>query len=193
MEILLFATSLVFYSFSFYFFKNRKNSLHDKLSTITMGIAGTLYLTMGGLLLNDPDTYLREIRYFDWIITVPILMYQMFLFLKEDAKLSNYIGSIACIMLMLIAGWLGESGFWIKEYLGVIGTIFSIYAFVVLANDIKPKDYTFFFAILGLWSFYPIVYFLPESIYTIIGYCIADLSAKIGSSLYIKKKLEQNA
>lgn len=193
MNILMIVCSLVFYMFGAYFIWNWKKSLHDKLSAIVMIVAGTLYMTMGNMISNDLSVNLRQIRYFDWIITVPILMYQMFMFIKEDSNISRYVGSLSCVILMLIAGWLGESGIWIKEYLGVIGTLFSIYAFVVLADDIKPKDRKFFIAILCMWLFYPIVYFIPESTYTIIGYCIADLSAKIGSSIYIKLKSKDHA
>lgn len=193
MSLLLFLTSVLFYGFAGYFLVNWKKSLHDKLSTAIMLIAGTLYLTMGNMISEDPGVNLREIRYFDWIITVPILTYQMFLFLKEDTKFFTYIGSMICVILMLIVGWLGEAGFWIKEYLGIIGIAFSIYTFVALADNIKPKDRKFFFVILGLWMFYPIVYFIPESDYTIIGYSIADVLAKIGSSTYIKIKSNKNA
>lgn len=193
MNILLFLTCALFYSFAGYFLINWKKSLHDKLSAIIMLTAGTLYLTMGNMISEDSGVNLREVRYFDWIITVPILTYQMFLFLKENTRFFTYIGSMICVILMLVTGWLGEAGFWIKEYLGVIGTIFSIYTFVALADNIKTKDRKFFFTILGLWMFYPIVYFIPESNYTIIGYSIADISAKIGSSIYIKIKSNKNA
>lgn len=183
----------IFYTMGTYFIWNWKKSLHDKLSAIVMITAGTLYMTMSSMISEDINVNLRPIRYFDWIITVPILMYQMFMFLKDDSKISRYVGSLSCILIMLIAGWLGESGIWIKEYLGIIGTLFSIYAFVVLADDIKSKDISFFITILCLWLFYPIVYFIPESEYTIIGYCIADISAKVGSSIYIKIKSKENA
>ena len=189
MGLLLLITSLTFYSFGVYFFKNRKNNLHEKLSAIIMFIAGSLYLTMGLSITNDPNTNLRVIRYFDWIVTVPILTYQMFLFLHKKTNISNYIGSILCIIGMLVSGWLGEIGIWNKVYLGIIGTIFSIYTFVVMANGIKKEDYNFFLTILTIWMFYPIVYFIPDSIYTVVGFCIVDVIAKIGSSLYIKNKI----
>ena len=191
MEILLVSTSLIFYLFGINFFRNRKKNLHEKLSSVIMFVAGTLYLTMGLSVLHDINLNLRVIRYFDWIVTVPILVYQMFLFLHKKTKLSNYFGTILCIVAMLVSGWLGETGVWNKTYLGIIGTLFSVYTFVVMSNDINKKDYNFFLTILLIWTFYPIVYFIPDSIYTIIGFSIVDVLAKIGSSLYIRKKMKE--
>lgn len=192
MGLLLLITSLTFYTFGVYFFRRRKNNLHEKLSSVIMFVAGTLYLTMGISVLQDVDLNLRVIRYFDWILTVPILTYQMFLFLHKQNNLSNYIGSILCIVGMLVSGWLGEIGVWNKVYLGVIGTMFSIYTFVVMANGMKKEDVNFFLTILVVWMFYPIVYFIPDSIYTIIGFSIVDVIAKIGSSIYIKNKIQDS-
>ena len=190
MGLVLLVTSVVFYISLGFFLKRSRNNLHAQLSSTTMAVAGTLYLGMGIAVIQEIDISLRLIRYLDWFITVPIMVYQMFLFLHERKKISNYFGAILCVVGMLTAGLLGEYGVWNKTYLGVIGILLAFYTFIVMCNDIKKEDYKFFTTVLILWLFYPVVYYIPESIYTVVGYSIVDVLAKVGSSLYVKNKIK---
>lgn len=101
------------------------------------------------------------------------------------------MSSILCMLGMLLFGFLGESLIIPKVLGGFIGTMFSIYTFVSLANGIKKEQLKFFIGVLTLWMFYPIVYFMADSLQTIIMYSIVDLTAKLGVAIYIHTKYEK--
>lgn len=189
---ILFTTSLLFLGGGLYFGYNSLNSLQSKLSAIILLIAGVSYMLMSHLFGIDDTTNLRTWRYLDWTFTVPILIYQMYTFLKVRYKtLGTLFTSISCMLGMLLFGFLGEASIISKLIGGVIGTIFSIYTFVSLANGIKKDKLNFYIGVLTLWMFYPIVYFTTDSLLTIILYSIVDLTAKLGVAIYIHTKYEK--
>lgn len=189
---ILFTTSLLFLGGGLYFGYNSLNSLQSKLSAIILLIAGVSYMLMSHLFGIDDTTNLRTWRYLDWTFTVPILIYQMYTFLKVRYKtLGTLFTSISCMLGMLLFGFLGEASIISKLIGGFIGTIFSIYTFVSLANGIKKDKLNFYIGVLTLWMFYPIVYFTTDSLLTIILYSIVDLTAKLGVAIYIHTKYEK--
>ena len=116
----------------------------------------------------------------------------MYTFLKVRYKtLGTLFTSISCMLGMLLFGFLGEVSIISKLIGGFIGTIFSIYTFVSLANGIKKDKLNFYIGVLTLWMFYPIVYFTTDSLLTIILYSIVDLTAKLGVAIYIHTKYEK--
>ena len=189
---ILFTTSLLFLGGGLYFGYNSLNSLQSKLSAIILLIAGVSYMLMSHLFGIDDTTNLRTWRYLAWTFTVPILIYQMYTFLKVRYKtLGTLFTSISCMLGMLLFGFLGEASIISKLIGGFIGTIFSIYTFVSLANGIKKDKLNFYIGVLTLWMFYPIVYFTTDSLLTIILYSIVDLTAKLGVAIYIHTKYEK--
>lgn len=189
---ILFTTSLLFLGGGLYFGYNSMNSLQSKLSAIILLIAGVSYMLMSHLFGIDDTTNLRTWRYLDWVFTVPILIYQMYTFLKVRYKtLGTLFTSISCMLGMLLFGFLGEASIIPKLIGGFIGTIFSIYTFVSLSNGIKKENLNFYIGVLTLWMFYPIVYFTTDSLLTIILYSIVDLTAKLGVAIYIHTKYEK--
>ena len=189
---ILFTTSLLFLGGGLYFGYNSLNSLQSKLSAIILLIASVSYMLMSHLFGIDDTTNLRTWRYLDWTFTVPILIYQMYTFLKvRHKKIGTLLSSILCMLGMLLFGFLGESSIIPKILGGFIGTMFSIYTFVSLSNGIKKKQLNFFVGVLTLWMFYPIVYFTTDSLMTIILYSLVDLTAKLGVAIYIHTKYEK--
>ena len=189
---ILFSTSLLFLGGGLYFGYNSLNSLQSKLSAMILLIAGLTYMYMSHIFGLDDTTNLRTWRYMDWTFTVPILIYQMYTFLKPKfRKIGTLLMSISCMLGMLLFGFLGEASIIPKLFGGLIGTMFSIYTFVSLANGIKKEQLNFYIGVLTLWMFYPIVYFMTDSLLTIVLYSIVDLTAKLGVAIYIHTKYEK--
>ena len=189
---ILFSTSLLFLGGGLYFGYNSFNSLQSKLSAMILLIAGLTYMYMSHIFGLDDTTNLRTWRYMDWTFTVPILIYQMYTFLKPKfRKIGTLLMSISCMLGMLLFGFLGEASVVPKLFGGLIGTMFSIYTFVSLANGIKKENLNFYIGVLTLWMFYPIVYFMTDSLLTIVLYSIVDLTAKLGVAIYIHTKYEK--
>jgi len=189
---ILFSTSLLFLGGGLYFGYNSFNSLQSKLSAMILLIAGLTYMYMSHIIGLDDTTNLRTWRYMDWTFTIPILIYQMYTFLKPKfRKIGTLLMSISCMLGMLLFGFLGETSIITKLFGGFIGTMFSIYTFVSLANGIKKEQLNFYIGVLTLWMFYPIVYFMTDSLLTIVLYSIVDLTAKLGVAIYIHTKYEK--
>ena len=189
---ILFSTSLLFLGGGLYFGYNSFNSLQSKLSAMILLIAGLTYMYMSHIFGLDDTTNLRTWRYMDWTFTVPILIYQMYTFLKPKfRKIGTLLMSISCMLGMLLFGFLGEASVVPKLFGGLIGTMFSIYTFVSMANGIKKEQLNFYIGVLTLWMFYPIVYFMTDSLLTIVLYSIVDLTAKLGVAIYIHTKYEK--
>lgn len=189
---ILFSTSLLFLGGALYFGYNSLNSLQSKLSAMILLIAGLTYMYMSHIFGLDDTTNLRTWRYMDWTFTVPILIYQLYTFLKPKfRKIGTLLMSISCMLGMLLFGFLGEASIIPKLFGGLIGTMFSIYTFVSLANGIKKEKLNFYIGVLTLWMFYPIVYFMTDSLLTIVLYSIVDLTAKLGVAIYIHTKYEK--
>ncbi len=189
---ILFSTSLLFLGGGIYFGYRSLNSLQSKLSAMILLVAGLSYMLMSQIYGLDNTTNLRPWRYMDWALTVPLLIYQMFTFLKlKFRKVGVLISSILCMLGMLLFGFLGETLIIPKVLGGFIGTMFSIYTFVSLSNGINKKQLNFFLGVLTLWMFYPVVYFMTDSLQTIIMYSIVDLTAKLGVAIYIHTKIEK--
>jgi bacteriorhodopsin len=190
-SILLLTTSILFLVGSLFLGLDSKNSLQSKLSTIILLIAGSSYMWMNYIYGLDNTVNLRTWRYLDWLFTVPILVYQMYLYLDPFGRTKgSLITSIACMLGMLGLGFAGEAGIISKFLGGFLGTIFAIYTFVSLSNGISKDKIKFYTSVLGLWLFYPVVYFFADSIWTIVMYALVDLSAKLGMAIYIKETNE---
>lgn len=188
METLFIVVSFIFFACAGYFKFGTDWSKHDKLSTAILTTAGLIYCLLGFLYHDNPEANLRPWRYIDWIITVPLLIYQMYLFLNIKAqKWGNLASAVICSMIMLALGWLGEIGVAHRGMLGVLSTFFGAYTFIVLGNGMEDKDSQFYTFVAVVWLFYPIVYAVDQG-NVLFGYAVADLLAKVGTAFYIKSK-----
>ena len=188
METLFIVVSFIFLSNALYFWYGDQRTTHNKISTYILITAGLIYGLLGFINHANPDANLRPWRYIDWIITVPLLVYQMYLFLKPKSKNSlNLISAVLCALIMLGLGWAGEIGIGHRGILGVLSSFFGAYTFIVLANGIKEEDSKFFTFVALVWLFYPIVYAVDQG-NVLLGYAVADVLAKVGSAHYIKSQ-----
>jgi bacteriorhodopsin len=193
MSTLLIITSIIFATSAGFFYLKKESSLMNKISILILLIASSNYLLMSQF--ADYEN-IRALRYIDWFLTVPLLVYQMCcLFTKKPASIKTCGVSLLMILLMLVCGLSGELGIskeiqmldikpheW-KPLMGMLGIGFSLNAFLFLTGEMKEaNDIKLFVIIISLWQFYPIVYFLADNQYTIIGYSIADVLAKVGGA-----------
>lgn len=203
MSTLLEITSLIFAAGAAFFYFKRERSLMNKISVLILVIASINYLVM-----SQVGTYenLRILRYIDWFITVPLLIYQMCcLFMKKPASIKTCGISILMILLMLVCGLIGEIGITqdlaigypikpheFKPIMGMLGIGFSMNAFLFLTGEMKERnDLILFLTIIGLWQFYPIVYFFEDTDFLLVGFSIADLIAKLGGAFIMAYFCEQ--
>lgn len=188
METFLFITSAIFLASAGYF----HNRLDTEFNRTTKGIlftAGVVYTYMGLLYANNSDVVIRGWRYLDWFITVPLLITELYKFL--DVKLRqqrDLVLAIVFALLMLGLGLLGELHYMNKWLANITGSIFGIGVFYILFRKIPKQHFKFLTTVAVLWSFYPIVYIIEDSVLTIISFSIVDLSAKVGTAFYIKYK-----
>ena len=186
MELLLYITSFIFFVFTYFFYQKEEQTLFTKSSRIILFTATVIYSFMGMLFANNPDTVIRLWRYLDWFITVPVLIYQMYFFLKEKYQTrKNLITLILSSLTMLFFGLIGELHILDKVLSNSFGTLFMFLTFYLLISKVKIEHKNFFMSICLLWLFYPTVYLFNDNILTIILFSITDLIAKIGSSFYI--------
>jgi len=190
MVSLFFTTSVIFLLFGSYFHMVvSPKGIYDKISSIILFTASACYALMGLLYLDNPYIMIRSIRYFDWFVTVPLLIYQLYWFLDRTRRNKrDMYKSIISAVLMLFFGLLGECGIMHKFIANIIGTGFYGYTFYILMSKCKKDDLRFFIITALLWLFYPIVYVIPETIYTLVSFSIVDVVVKIGTSLHIRYK-----
>ena len=204
----LFTTGIVFLSLLiFKLIRGLKNTV-SKLSALIYTLAGSTYILMGYLNYIGDDTPIRVLRYIDWFITVPLLVIQMGYFFSGRYNMTRAILPIVLSTVMLLFGLLGELNFnpnWslvidgqfmdmthreFKIVMGMISVGFMTNLFISIARCLTNKHLKLFVKVLLLWCFYPIVYFIPESVTTIILFSLVDLTAKAGMGIMFDREYE---
>ena len=188
METLLFLTSGIFL-ISAWYFHNRLDTTFNKTTKGILFSASVIYSFMGFLVTTNPDVVIRAWRYADWLITVPLLVYELYLFIEPKLrKQKDLILIIGCSVIMLVLGLLGELHYLNKWLANITGSVFGIGVFYILFKKFPKKHFKFLTTVAILWSFYPIVYVIEDSVLTLISFSIVDLLAKVGTAFYIKAK-----
>ncbi|MCL6261304.1 bacteriorhodopsin-like [Aquiflexum sp. TKW24L] len=196
------------------FFFVERNSVSDKWKTsllvsgLITGIAAVHYYYMRDFYLQTGQSP-TAFRYVDWTLTVPLMCVEFYLLTKPfGAKTSTLTKLILASLLMLIAGYIGEtSGIESNVMWGIISTIGYLYiVYEVFAGDVaklaKSSDSPALgramfllkiFITLG-WSIYPLGYMvLPGNLLSgafevssiDLFYNVADAVNKIGFGLVI--------
>jgi sensory rhodopsin len=84
-----------------------KNSI--LVSGLICGIAAVHYYYMKDAALSDGVT--TEIRYIDWILTVPLMCVEFYLILKVAGATTKHLTNLILLSLgMLVTGYFGEVG-----------------------------------------------------------------------------------
>ena len=201
------------------FFLLERRSVHRKwglsltIATLITGIAALHYHYMkhAWLLSSASPT---EIRYIDWLLTVPLMCIEFYLILRALGHASRHIlyRLFGYSIGMLLFGYLGET-LLIEPMLGFgIGLIFwGLIIYEIFSGDaakamaasshlkLKSAFKTLRLFVLIGWAIYPIGYYLGvggSAELLNVSYNIADIINKIGFSLVIyllaRSDTEQN-
>jgi len=197
----------------FFFFERSQVDGKWKTSLLISGlitmIAAVHYFYMRDIWL-ETQTSPTQFRYIDWILTVPLMCVEFYLILKAfGAKISLLWKMIAYSMVMLVAGYLGETAFrsnsviWgIISTLGYVGILYEVWLGSArkLANNSNDPNLQKAFSALSWfvlvgWAIYPIGYMAIETDGWLRGviavsnldliYNIGDAVNKIGFGLVI--------
>ena len=109
------ATAMMLASTVFFFIE--RGDVKDKLKTsmtiagLVTGIAFWHYLYMRGVWI-DTGTSPTDLRYVDWLITVPLQIVEFYLILYAvtKVKINLFWQLLGASLVMLIFGYLGEAG-----------------------------------------------------------------------------------
>ena len=124
-------------------------------------------------------------RYIDWVITTPLLIVTLILFLSQFENTTQELPNCTIILVliinwvMLLLGYVGEEGVdiinndtaWICSFI-FFTILFGLLYFIFLRDKkYRPSmiKYIFFFYFFILWVFYGVIYKLPyrqRNIYT---------------------------
>jgi bacteriorhodopsin len=143
-------------------------------------------------------------RYIDWMITTPLMLFNLVVFLAYESKRDIGVSELAIIILldyiMLGSGFCGESKIFNKTLMFVLGfaAFFAMYYYIFIKfvnTKLGGVKNSLFIVYIVLWGFYGVTYMLPET-YKIISYNILDCIAKcfvgIGIWLYYIKVIKFN-
>jgi bacteriorhodopsin len=155
---------------------------------------------------NDGARFAWELRYMDWVVTVPLLVLELIAVSAVPVRLANRLRRIGMVSAaaMIVSGFLGAfivaGGTDLVAYtlLGVLGAVFFavLYVLFVLAMRVslpRMPDATrapyraAVILLLTTWLAYPIAYGLTGSftggtvvVVAQLLFCVADMIAKIG-------------
>jgi bacteriorhodopsin len=134
-----------------------------------------------------PYTEINSIRYTDWFISTPIMLFVFCMVLANENKIPFTIGTYGIVLvldlLMLIVGYLGEIHKMSRVLADAIGFVFFIGLFGYIWKVFMSRGKNTFgstltyYSFLFIWAFYGVVYLMDEKTKN-VGYNILDLIAK---------------
>lgn len=179
------------------------------VGALVTGIASAHYFYMRKVWVktqSSPVVY----RYIDWFLTVPLQIIEFYLILSVASKIpsSLFYKLLGASIIMLLFGFLGETGIIDRMTGFVIGTLAWLYIIyeifygeaAKLKRDSNDESVKFAFESLRYivtigWAIYPIGYLLKERNLNLL-YNLGDLVNKILFALiiwYAGKKLAKKA
>jgi hypothetical protein len=142
-----------------------------------------------GLIRNHSIETMAITRYYDWVITTPLMLISMSTyFLYKGGEEGNIIDVIkkykkqfskiiTLNLVMLIAGYLGEVGYISKEIAFIIGTFAFIMTFTIIYKEMNGAGKGIFNLIACVWGMYAVAYMLPNTQKNVL-YNALDLVSK---------------
>lgn len=152
----------------------------------------------------DKKNQITKTRYFDWALTTPAMLLSTIMYFKflENKNSSNKeINFIDFIKnnkeviskifiynwLMLLLGYLGETGLIPKEFYIPVGFIFLVLSFKTIYDNFvlnnKESKYLFYFIFI-IWSLYGLAALLPYNEKNVM-YNLLDIISKNFYGIYI--------
>ena len=179
------------------------------IETVVQFIEAMWYIYIAHSFYNIDSNNIASIRYFDWVITTPIMLISTILYMEyENNKIKkNYdkvtiqniynkhkdtiIKIIVFNFFMLLFGYLGETNMISKYYSIFIGFIFFFLSFYTIwinfaiHTNISSNLFIFIFIIWILYGFVAMLSTIPKN----ISYNILDIIAKNFYGLFIVYKI----
>jgi len=169
-----------------------------------LGIAFTQYaltfvIENSNVLDKDSNLFAQQLRYFDWLITTPLLLYTFWKIAEIEGYKGDFFILFAMDLIMIITGMIAEvfvTNPMYKYYLFVIGSIAYLVIFIKILeimsflkdkNKEKERRLGWFF-IFG-WLIYPLAFFLSDNAKFIV-YSIGDFINKGLYSIYLSNILQ---
>jgi len=164
------------------------------LETAVSLVASIAYGYLTKMNEQKPDDYdsLTFVRYADWVVTTPLLLLAMSLFLAGDELGDGGLRGlsvslvVALDLLMLALGFLGEVRRKDRARLGaasfvVFGVLFT-YLYVVLARHSERAGVFYF--VTAVWGLYGVLYYWKDPVAKNIAYNALDVVSKVCVGLY---------
>lgn len=174
LSILIQIIALVIGTYAYSVDVNPENKMLDEImliENIVQGVEFLFYFVVAFIVTNIPTSDLAKYRYYDWVITTPLMLITTLLYFRFEDKIHNIyqmnvwetikkskndiiklVLSNAC---MLIVGYLQELGNISLLYSNVFGFGFLFYTFYVLYKYVSnTTTNALFWIMFGLWSLY---------------------------------------
>lgn len=164
----------------------------QKASTAILGIAATQY-SISTFLYDRYPTIAEEIRYIDWFLTTPFLLYTYWKLANTHGYQSNFSYLAASVVIMVALGYVAENETGYKSFvLSFIPYIYILYEIKQIQSMFKAKkmyqhEALGNFFIYG-WAIYPLAFYAPNT-YKYILYSIGDFINKGVYSIMLYKLL----
>ena len=179
------------------------------IETFVQVIEGYFYSNIINVV--DKLEYMTPRRYFDWMITTPVMLFSTIIFfkyseMKEKDELESFttkqfydnnrdnVHKIALYSgLMLLFGYLGETGKIAKHISIPIGFLFFFLSFKIIYEEyaIKSKLGLLLFKVLFvIWALYGVAAMLPDKEKNISYNCL-DIFSKNFYGLFIYYKIRE--
>jgi sensory rhodopsin len=156
--------------------KPLKYEVISKAETAILGVAFTQYaltfvIETSNVLNKDAQEFAQQLRYIDWLITTPLLLYTYWKLAKVDGyQGADFVWLFFADMVMMIFGILAEffaPNKTISFVLFIIGSLGYVYIFYEITNimeyfktmNMTSKKNLGYFFLLG-WLIYPIGFYL---------------------------------
>jgi sensory rhodopsin len=171
--------------------KDKKFEAIVKAETAIISIAFTQYaltfiIENSNVLEKDSELFAQQLRYLDWLVTTPLLLYTFWKLANVYGYESDFILLLFADIVMILAGIVAE--FTSNKTLAIISYLVGMIAYgiiiwkVVEIMNFFKKEERFdernlgWFFILG-WAIYPIAFILPTEPKYIL-FSIADFINK---------------
>jgi bacteriorhodopsin len=178
--------------------KNLLSNINDKYETIRnselaiLAIAFTQYaltfiIENSNVLDKDSSLFAQQLRYFDWLITTPLLLYTYWKLAQISGYNSDFFLLFIMDIIMIVAGIFAEmvsSNKNLSLILYLIGCAAYVVIFIKVTQimnyfrdiDETDKKNLGYFFLIG-WLIYPIGYFFNDNIKYIL-YSVGDFINK---------------
>lgn len=169
----------------------------QKASTAILSIASTQY-AVSTLLYKDFPSLAEDIRYVDWVLTTPLLLFTYWKLAQTHGYASDYKILAPAVVSMIALGYAAEKGTRSSEYflVSMLPYLYILYEIKSIQKMFDKKglvDHSQLgnFFIYG-WAVYPLAFYAPGP-YKYGMYTVGDFVNKGVYSLMLYRVLENES